>query len=84
MINSQGNAYTSGNLTTSMSDHLPQVTIIENLLSDTRVKKDVRTLKRDFPKFHSDNSIRDLKSVHWSVATQNNPNIGFLKLHAYH
>ena len=77
MINSQENVYTSGNLTTSISDHLPQFTIIENLLSDTLVKKDVKTLKRDFSKFHSDNFIRDLKSVNWSVATQNNPNIGF-------
>ena len=74
LINSQENAYTCGNLTTSMSDHLPQVTIIENLLSDTWVKNDVRTLKRDFSKFHSDNFIRDLKSVNWSVATRNNPN----------
>ena len=77
MINSQENICTSGNLTTSISDHLPQFTIIENLLSDTLVKKDVKTLKRDFSKFHSDNFIRDLKSVNWSVATQNNPNIGF-------
>ena len=37
----------------------------------------MKTLKRDFSKFHSDNFIRDLKSVNWSVATQNNPNIGF-------
>ena len=77
MINSQENICTSGNLTTSISDHLPQFTIIENLLSDTLVKKDVKTLKRDFSKFHTDNFIRDLKSVNWSVATQNNPNIGF-------
>ena len=77
MINSQENICTSGNLTTSISDHLPQFTIIENLLSDTLVKKDVKTLKRDLSKFHTDNFIRDLKSVNWSVATQNNPNIGF-------
>ena len=75
MINSQENAYTSGNLTTSIFDHLPQFTIIETLLSDTLVKKDVKTLKRDSSKFHRDNFIRDLKSVNWSVATQNNPNI---------
>ena len=37
----------------------------------------MKTLKRDFSKFHTDNFIRDLKSVNWSVATQNNPNIGF-------
>ena len=71
MINSQENAYTSGNLTTSIFDHLPQFTIIETLLSDTLVKKE----KRDSSKFHRDNFIRDLKSVNWSVATQNNPNI---------
>ena len=50
---------------------------MENPLSDTLVKKDVKTLKRDFSKFYSDNFLRDLKSVNWSVATQNNPNIGF-------
>ena len=77
LINSQENLYTSGNLTTSISDHLPQFTIIGNLLSDSLIKKDVKTLKRDFSKFHCNNFIRDLKSVNWSVATQNNPNIGF-------
>ena len=46
-------------------------------ISDTLVKKDVKTLKRAFSKFDSDNFIRDLKLVNWSVATQNNPNIGF-------
>ena len=50
--------------------------IIENFLSDT-VKKDAKTLKRDSSKFHSDNFIRDFKSVNWLVVTQNNPNIGF-------
>ena len=49
------------NLTTSISDHLLQFTIIENLLSDTSLKKDVKTLKRDFSKFHNDNFIRDRK-----------------------
>ena len=37
----------------------------------------MKNLKRDFSKSHSENFIRDLKSVNWSVATQNNPNIGF-------
>ena len=31
LINSQENVYTSGNLTSSIYDHLPQFTIIENL-----------------------------------------------------
>ena len=57
LINSQENLYTSANLTTSISDHLPQFTIIENLLSGTLIKKDVKTLKRDFSKFHSDISL---------------------------
>ena len=65
LINSQENLYTSANLTTSISDHLPQFTIIENLLSGTLIKKDVKTLKRDFSKFHSDNFIKDLRSVNW-------------------
>ena len=39
LINAQENVYTSGNLTTSISDHLPQFAIIENLLSDTLIKK---------------------------------------------
>ena len=37
----------------------------------------MKTLKRDFSKFHSDSFISDFKSVNWSVATQNNPNISF-------
>ena len=39
LINSQENLYTSGNLTTSISDHLPQFAIIGNLLSDSLIKK---------------------------------------------
>ena len=39
LINSQENLYTSGNLTTSISDHLPQFPIIGNLLSDSLIKK---------------------------------------------
>ena len=46
LINSQENVCTSGNLTTSISDYLPQFTIIENLLSDTSVKKGVKTRKK--------------------------------------
>ena len=56
LINSQ-NVYMSGNLTTSISDHHPQFTIMKNLLSNTLIKKDVKTLKRDFSKFHSDISL---------------------------
>ena len=37
--------------------------LLKTFLSDTLVKKDVKTLKRDFSKFHSENFIRDLKSV---------------------
>ena len=40
----------------------------------------MKTVKRDFSKFHSDKFIRDFKSVNSSVATQNNPNIGFENL----
>ena len=67
MINSQENIYTSGSFTVSISDHLPQFTIIENLLSDSLVNIDVKTLKRN-------NFIRHFKSVNWSVTTQNDPN----------
>ena len=37
----------------------------------------MKNLKIDFSKTRSDNFIRDLKSVNWLVATQNNSNIGF-------
>ena len=63
LINSQQNVYTSGNLTTSISYHLPQFIIIENLFKWYISKKDIKILKRDFSKFHSDNFIRDFKSV---------------------
>ena len=42
LINSQENVYTSRNLTTFILDHLPHFTIIENLLIDTLVNKDVK------------------------------------------
>ena len=46
LINFQENVYTSGNLTTSISDHLPQFRIIENLLSDTLIKKTCENPKK--------------------------------------
>ena len=77
LINSEKNMYTSGNFTTFISDHLAQFTVTENFLIDILVLKDMKTLERVFSKFCSDNFIRVFKSVNWSVATQNNPNISF-------
>ena len=47
LINSEENVYTSGSLTTSISEQLPQFTITGNLLSDTLVKKDVKTPQKE-------------------------------------
>ena len=47
LINSEENVYTSGSPTTSISEQFPQFTITENLLSDTLVKKDVKTPQKE-------------------------------------
>ena len=57
----------SGNITTSISDHLPQFLIIENL-KQTFLRTDV---KRSFRNFQNYNETDFQKESDWSLVTKN-------------
>ena len=51
-LNTQLHKQTSGNITTSISDHLPQFTILEKFLGTRNIIEKVQTTYRDFKSFH--------------------------------
>ena len=72
LINSYENKCTSGNITTFVSDHLPQFLIIENFKGQTyKIKNPIATIQ-DYKCFNSESFQRDLKKIDWSLATENN------------
>ena len=54
----------SGNLTASISDHLPQFGIIPNMFGNIKGNKS-NIYERDWPKFDPENFILDYFSVDW-------------------
>ena len=54
----------SGDLTATISDHLPQVTIIPNMFGNISDKKS-KSYERDWSKFDQENFILDYFSVDW-------------------
>ena len=58
----------SGNTTTSISDHLPQVLIIGNL-KQTPLRKDVKISFKNIQSFNETDLQIELKELDWSVAT---------------
>ena len=71
LLNNQLHWSVSGNLTTSISDHLPQVIILENLRNfdfTRKINSTYRNLKNSDKKCFSE----ELKSIDWSLATKNN------------
>ena len=58
----------SGNATTSMSDHLPQVLIIGNL-KQTPLRKDVKISFKNIQSFNEADLQNELKELDWSVVT---------------
>ena len=63
-VNNPSFKYLSGNTTTTISDHLPQIIILENFKGSN--------LKRDFRYFNNDSFKRDLQEINWNFATENN------------
>ena len=53
-INTQTQKHNSGNMTTSISDHLPQFIIIENGKEDNPANKTAKTTYRDYKNFDMD------------------------------
>lgn len=58
----------SGNATTSISDHLPQVLIIGNL-KQTPLRKDVKISFKNIQSFNETDLQNELKELDWSVVT---------------
>ena len=58
----------SGNTTTSISDHLPQVLIIGNL-KQTPLRKDVKISFKNIQSFNEADLQNELKELDWSVVT---------------
>ena len=65
LINSYENKCTSGNVTTSVSDHLPQFLIIENFKGQTYKIKNPKVTIWDYKNFNS-----NIKEIDWSLATK--------------
>ena len=61
----------SGNLTTNISDHLPQFIIVENLLENIIDRKDYQTEHTDYQNFNTDVFKRDIDQIDWFLATGN-------------
>ena len=72
LINSYKNKCTSGSITTSVSDHLPQFLIIENFKGQTYKIKIPKVAIRDYKNFNSESFQSDIKEIDWSLATENN------------
>ena len=62
---------TYGNLTTYISDDLPQFIIIENLLENIIDRNDDQIELRDYKNFNTDAFKRDIDEIGWSLATGN-------------
>ena len=77
-LNTQRHKQTSGNITTSISDHLPQFTILENFLGTRNIIGKEQITYRAFKNFNEIELIFDIQSIVWSYATpNNNANLGF-------
>ena len=84
-VNGQTRMYNSGNITTSLYDHLPQFIIIENgkptnktAKGDKPTNKTAKTTYRDHKNFDMESFIIDLPDIDWTFATQNSDvNLGF-------
>ena len=72
LINSYKNKCTSGNITTSASDHLPQILIIENFKDQTYKIKDPKVTVQDYKNVNSESFQSNIKETDRSLATENN------------
>ena len=72
-VSGQAQKYNSGNITTSISDHLPHVIIIvENGKGDNPANKTAKTTYRDYKDFDLDSFKIDLQGIYWTFSTHNN------------
>ena len=77
-VNGQAQKYNSGNIATSISDHLPQFNITEFGKGDNPVNKTPKTTYRDYKSIDLDSFKIDLQGNDWNFVTHNNDvNLGF-------
>ena len=69
-LNDQARKYNPGNITMSISDHLPQFIIIETGKRDKPANKTAKTAYRDYKYFDMDSFKIDLQGIDWNFATQ--------------
>ena len=60
-----------GNITSFISDHLPQFIIFKNFKENNITKNDNQTVFRDFKNLNMDAFERYLSAIDWSLATEN-------------
>ena len=78
--NSLNSSYISGNITTSISDHLPQFLLIPNINIKDLLPKHHNLFKRDSTNFKKEDFILDLLDIDWNTTLQtnkNDPNFSF-------
>ena len=61
----------SGNMTSFISDHLPQFLIFKNFKENNITKNENRILFKDFKNFNMDTFERDLSAIGWYLTTEN-------------
>ena len=64
-LNSQSHRPVSGNLTTSISDHLPQFSILENFKKLCDITSKIKFTYRNFKNFDEKCFNEELKSIDW-------------------
>ena len=78
IISGYENKCFSSNITTSVSDHLPQFLIIENVKGQTYKVKTPKVTIQDYKNFNSESFQSNIKEIDWSLATENNDvDLGF-------
>ena len=78
LINSNVLNCISGNITISISDHLPQFIVLDSLLGTSTDEDSSQISYRSFKNFNEENFSNDINEVSWTFATENNNiNLGF-------
>ena len=67
-----------GNITISISDHLPQLIVLDSLLGTSTDEDSSQIFCRSFKNFNEENFSNDINEINWTFATENNDvNLGF-------
>ena len=62
----------SGNINTSISDHLPQFIVLDSLLGTSTDESSFQFLYRSFKNFNEENFSNGINQINWTFATENN------------